>query len=333
MKLPAKSFLAALLLGTTIISACTSLPHPTQSNTAQTNTTQTQMAEVKDLASMNDVKMLTEGLQAKYGAKNVLIVFDIDDTLLTSHVDLGSTAWWNWQGKLAKTDPAYLPFGRRLAVANTAFSLSELHPVEGPTTVNFIHDLTAAGSPVFALTARGPDNRDATLRELHRNGLDFTSAPECGAPLCVKRGILDGDKIVVPLARKRFGFKDGEKTRDIGKGPLKLSARRPVSVSDGVMMVSGQNKGVMLRLLVDSLKGTHPKAIVFVDDSTHNIENAKAASPAFSEALYIIHYTANTKDQQDFMSNRKREKVAADELKELSNAVCDVFDGQAPICP
>ena len=327
MKSSLKTMLCTLLAAA--LSACASMSGAGPGR----NAVNAKSAVVQDMASISEVRALTDGLQTRYGANNVLVVFDIDDTLLTGFVDLGSTAWWNWQGTLAKTDPAYLPFGKRLAVANTAFALSNLHPVEGQATVDYVQELIRAGTPVYALTARGPDNRDATLRELHRNGLDMKTAPECGPPLCVKRGILDGDKIVVPLGRKRFGFGPDEKTHDLGHGPIKLSSHRPVSVSDGVMMVSGQNKGVMLRLLIDSLpKDQRPKAVVFVDDSAHNIRNAKAASPAFGEALYIIHYTAKTPDQKDYMQNRKREQKAAKALDELSHTVCHVFATHSPIC-
>jgi hypothetical protein len=36
-------------------------------------------------------------LNQQYGASNVLVVVDIDNTLLTSSVDLGGDVWYQWQ--------------------------------------------------------------------------------------------------------------------------------------------------------------------------------------------------------------------------------------------
>ncbi len=332
-----KKLYMGLVLGL-VLSGCASIPLPSipiplkaqsPANNIESNT----VSEIEVAASITDVKTIADDLALSYGAENVLIVFDIDDTLLANTADLGSTAWWNWQGSLAKSNANKIPFGELLAANGVMYALSDMKPAEGQTTIDAFKRLNQDGFSIHALTARGPDNRDATLRELLDQGLDFTSAPECGAPLCVKRGQLNGDALIAPLARKRFGFADGAKTHDMGAGTIKLSSNRNASVSDGVMMVSGQNKGIMLRLLVDSFpKADRPKAVIFVDDSAKNVANVKATSPAFSETLRIVHYQALTHEQTDFMSNEVRQDKALDDLKKLSHTICAVLNNQAQVC-
>lgn len=319
-KLLALGFLFALALG-----GCASLDPAIRSErpTPQIETAQ----------SIIEVQTVADDLAGKYGADDVLVVFDIDDTLLANMADLGSTAWWNWQSSLDTSNPDKIPFDSLLAANGVMFAVSDMKPAEGQSTLDVFRHLTSAGFAVYALTARGPDNRDATLRELHDQGLDFTTAPECGAPLCVKRGQLNGDAFIVPLARKRFGFETLASSHNMGAGTIKISSHRNASISDGVMMVAGQNKGVMLRLLVDSLpKADRPKAIIFVDDSAKNVADLKAASPAFPETLRIIHYEAQTRDQTDFMTNRARQNKAMDDLRKISKTLCTVLNNQAQVC-
>lgn len=316
--------IAALALGLSL-AACANVSVQSQNETPQ--------AKVQTITTLKAAQSRADALAKTYGADNVLVVFDVDDTLLSLSSDIGGVAWWDWQESLANTDPRKLPFGERLAIASAVFSLADMEPAEGQTTINVFKHLTDNGFMVYGLTARGPDNRDATLRELDDAGLDFTTAPECGAPLCVKRGILDGDTIVVPLAKKRFGFKAGEKTHDMGRGPIKISSHRNVSVSDGVMMVSGQNKGVMLRLLVDSLpKNSRPKAIVFVDDSAKNVANVEAASPAFHQNLHIFHYQAKTNEQLEFLKSKQKQRASMQDLQRMTGTLCPLFHNQAEIC-
>ena len=324
---------AGLLLGL-LLSGCTTIPTSnTQFPVTQAPTTQAATRKIETTQSILDVKTIADELALTHGANNVLVVFDIDDTLLANTADLGSTAWWNWQDGLPKTSTNKIPFSDLLAANGVMYAVSDMKPVEGQTTIDVFKHLTNGGFPVYALTARGPDNRDATLRELADQGLDFTTAPECAAPLCAKRGQLMGDAHIAPLARTRFGFKAGANTHDLGAGTIKISSNRNASVSDGVVMVAGQNKGVILRLLVDSFpQASSPKAIIFVDDSTSNVANLKATSPAFSEDLRIIHYQALTHEQTDFLTNTTRQNKALDDLKRISQTLCAVLNNQAQVC-
>ena len=47
--------------------------------------------------TFRDVSRKVLELNSKYGSKNVLVVFDIDNTVLAMKRDLGSDQWFEWQ--------------------------------------------------------------------------------------------------------------------------------------------------------------------------------------------------------------------------------------------
>lgn len=49
-----------------------------------------------------DVYNKSTELKMKYGAKDVLIVFDIDNTLLKARQPLGSDQWFEWEAEAIK---------------------------------------------------------------------------------------------------------------------------------------------------------------------------------------------------------------------------------------
>ena len=57
---------------------------------------------VAEADTFDEIAPVVANLNSLYGAENVLIVADIDNTLLTSATDLGGDIWYQWQrGKLA----------------------------------------------------------------------------------------------------------------------------------------------------------------------------------------------------------------------------------------
>ncbi len=119
-----------------------------------------------------------------------------------------------------------------------------------------------------------------TLRELARAGIAFPRAPECGPPLCVRRGTLPPETV---LAAARQVLGEAELARlDFDKG-------RPVGVSDGVMNAAGLHKGVMLRVLLASL-GRDYDAVIFVDDARKNVDHVADAAAAMPQQVTVYHY-------------------------------------------
>ncbi|BDX07870.1 DUF2608 domain-containing protein [Planctobacterium marinum] len=178
-------------------------------------------------------------LNAKYGVSNVLIVLDIDNTILTSSVDLGGDVWYQWQrGKLdiKPTDEQKVA----CLFEDSIGLLYELVPMTltESNVVEIIKQWQTDGNTLFALTSRAPKYRAATERELYNKGinLEATALAPIGQP--------------APVYRETVG--------------------RELSYMKGVMMTSGMNKGDMLEYILQKTDRSFD-AFVFVDDSKKNI--------------------------------------------------------------
>lgn len=198
-------------------------------------------------------------LAKKYGVKNVLVVLDIDNTVLTMPQNLGSDQWFGWQyshciGKAKTPDFCVADdFSELLDIQGQIFALSNMLPTE-KATVSTIKELQAKGHKVILLTSRGPAFRNATQRSLAMNGLSFR-----------KSAIGDADgypSTYIPYTLKN-PVKYGLNAYDIKTMGAKKA--RPVSYMNGVFMTAGLNKGVMLKTLLHKT-GENFKAIVFADD-------------------------------------------------------------------
>ena len=205
---------------------------------------------------------------ARTGPDRVLVVFDVDSTLL--YDPLGGP---DLEGMKDSEPERFRPVERALMY------LKSLAPTE-PGLAGELARLDAAGIATYALTARGEDMRDMTLRELARAGIAFPRAPECGPPLCVKRGTLPPETV---LAAAREVLGEAELAR------LGFAKGRPVGVSDGVMNAAGLHKGVMLRVLLASL-GREYDAVIFVDDARKNVDHVAEAASAMPQQVAVFHY-------------------------------------------
>lgn len=205
------------------------------------------------------------------GAERVLVVFDIDSTLLFDPLggpDLGD---------MKDSEPE-----RFRPVERALMYLKSLAPTE-PDLAQQLGRLDARGIATYALSARGEDMRDMTLRELARAGIAFPRAPECGPPLCLTRGTLGPDAV---LAAARTVLGEAEIAR------LGFDRGRPVGVSEGVMNAAGLHKGVMLRLLLASLARDYD-TVIFVDDAQKNVDHVADAAPAMPQKVLVFHYRMN----------------------------------------
>jgi hypothetical protein len=243
-------------------------------------------------------------LAAHAAGHRVIAVFDIDNTLLTMPQDLGSDTWFNWQ-RAEHPDG----FAKLLNDNALLLELGRMRPTQ-PDGPALIHRLQAAGIPVYALSARSPDLRGATETALLASGIDLSTAPECGPPLCVRRGNLNAHEIATAADRLHVTLK---------------GAPRTVTVSDGVMMVAGQDKGVMLHLLLGSLKGRYDD-VVFVDDTFQNILDVRAAAPAFKVHIHTFSYERFWPDARAFMNDPARQSKADTGMTQLKAGVCTAID-------
>jgi len=230
--------LSALFIALT---ACASLPPP-----------QTQMQETDDLAVVVDDALQ---LAARYGASAVLVVFDIDNTLLAMEQGLGSDQWYEWQKALQKEDPCSgMLVNNRLAVQGALYFASAMRPTQ-PDAAQQLQRLQDAGLNVIALTSRGADFRLQTFRELRRNGYSFWPGalpPQSGFP----------DEFIP------------------------AGGTRPARYEDGVFLTAGQHKGDMLKALLEKTGANYPTVVVVADDKERNLQ---AMLETFEDSGTAIH--------------------------------------------
>jgi len=195
----------------------------------------------------------------KYGAKNTLLVLDIDNTTLQMAQNFGSDQWWNWQSGNCigqKNAPEYCvttKFSELLDIQGQIFALSNMLPTE-LSTVETIKSIQKMGVKVILLTSRGPDFRNATQRALMINNLDFRDSaigPRSGYAATYIPYTLKG--------YKKYGLTSKE-MKAMGN-----KKARPVSYMNGVFMTAGLNKGIMLKTLLKKTRSKF-KAIIFADD-------------------------------------------------------------------
>ncbi len=278
------------LLVAATLSACSATPPPPVSGSAT-------ITETADFAEVN---LAVETLNARYGAANVLIVSDIDNTLLTSASDLGGDIWYQWQrGKLdVKPTPAQKV---SCLFEDTIGMLYELNPmtVTDPLVPEIVASWQLAGNTVMALTSRDPRYRSATERELKSNGIELGQSA-----LTLENGVM-------PEYRHQMD--------------------RELTYSQGVMMTTGMDKGKMLHWILDKT-GRHFDAVIFIDDSRKNIDNMYTAWKDGNTDMDIFYYTsvedARIARYGAVLTQAQADKMAADYDK-LNKTLLDVFPGRS----
>ncbi|MCL6420684.1 DUF2608 domain-containing protein [Aestuariirhabdus haliotis] len=220
----------------------------------------------QEVVSFQPVILDVKRLNQAYGASNVLIVLDIDNTLLTSSVDLGGDIWYQWQrGKLdIKPEPAQKVACLFEDAIGLLYELGPMNLTE-ENLPSVVSTWQMSGNTVMALTSRSPRYRAATERELYRKGFNFevtALSPRGEKP---------------PVYREKRG--------------------RELSYMKGVMMTTGMNKGDMLEYLLDKTSRRFD-AIVFVDDSQKNIDNVyEKYKPRSDIDTNIYHYVKVEQDR------------------------------------
>ncbi len=218
--------------------------------------------------TMSDVVSKVQEKVSSYGTDNVLVVFDIDNTLLTSITDLGSDQWYTWQEGLMK-DPNCRPTcvatesSKLLEAQALLYTIGKMKTTEVDLPVK-IKTLQEMGVKIVLLTSRGSNVRNLTESALKSNGLNF-------APSTINSAAdVPSDYIPYDINDLSRSGLTSEDVKTASLGPA-----RAVSFMNGVYMTSGQNKGIMLKVLL-SKYGINPKAIVYADDLQKHVDRMQA---------------------------------------------------------
>ena len=192
-------------------------------------------------ADLATVSQEADKAAAAVGKENVLVIFDIDNTILAMEQDLGSDQWYDWQKELQGHDSCDKRLvANRLAAAGALYYASAMRPTQA-NAAQIVRDIQGSGFTVFALTSRGHAFRLSTFRELRRNGFNFRdSAPG-------------------PIGGFPETYKPG-------------ADARAVRYEDGVMLTAGQHKGDMLASLLAKTGHPKPGVLIAADDKPGNLD-------------------------------------------------------------
>lgn len=200
---------------------------------------------------------------AKFGAERVLLVVDIDNTLLAMDEPLGSEQWFDWQVFLLKNEPdspdlVADSFPGILKAQGRLYDRGQMHAVQADLP-EIVAEIQQSGAAAVVLTSRGEEFRAATERELVRNGFDFARSP-----LATR----DEEASLYMPYDPAEPAEAGISAREVSM--LKLEKPQQVSYRNGIMMTSGQHKGIMLVTLLH--RAAEPvKAVIFVDNRADHV--------------------------------------------------------------
>ena len=256
------SLLHMALIAVVFLTACTTQKH----TESPAQTMQSLDRETTDLA---DVTRDAFDLYQRTGKDGLLVVFDIDNTILAMEQGLGADQWYEWQKELDTVDKCNLQnVGNRFAAQGALYFVSAMRATQedGSTQIRAIQE---KGIPVIALTSRGPDFQLATFRELRRNEFSFTHS-----------AIGPAGQFYEPFI-------------PVENGRLSL-------YQDGVFLTAGQHKGEMLFALLEKTGSKLPSVIVMVDDKQKNLDAIKETFSALGVPVHAWRYAGEDANVENF---------------------------------
>lgn len=274
---------------------------------------QSQASEKVQIQSMSAVAAKVAQLRTQYAPEQILVVFDIDNTLLTTTIDLGGDAWFLWQEEKLKnndTQDLVAPnFAGLLEVQGYLYALGKMTPPE-TMTPQMMRSFQEQGHPVFMLTSRGAEYTSFTQRELARNGY----AADLTAP--GPQGGFAGRFLPYNIQQPEQSCLTQQEVKDWG-----LKAALPSSYNEGVFYTSGQHKGAMLRALLCRIHKNYA-AIVFVDDSEKHVDRVLKAYENSGVEVQSLRYGVMDTQVQNFKASDKSHVIAGwNKVKDVLESV------------
>ncbi|MCF6776310.1 DUF2608 domain-containing protein [Thiotrichales bacterium 19X7-9] len=253
-------------------------------------------------------------LANNYGSSHVLIVYDIDNTLLALNQNLGSDQWFSWQEHLLKNKPHAKAlvannFQGLLKAQGLLFELSDMHLTEKDIP-SIIQHLKTQGYPMVVITSRGHDFDHTTLKALNNNDLNFSHSFNVTMP--------KGSYYPYRLGN----LKDSGLTEKDLLVALMNKKPREVTFEQGVLFGAGQNKGILLKTLL-AKSATEIKAVIFIDDSQKNITQFNQVMANTNLTIISIRYSAEDAVVKAFQASNKHNVTL--QWQKLNQTLNEVF--------
>lgn len=263
--------------------------------------------------SFKDIDIVVLNKQQKFGVEGLLLILDLDNTLLTTDTDLGGDIWYRWQtsgidGLKAATDAKPVCLYDAIGML---FELTTMHPVE-PAISAYLSRWKTKGLSMIIFTSRGTNYRAATERELKRNGLDIT------------------ENALRPVGAQKPEFSYPALNQSNSKDVTNYvnAEYRHVSYANGIFMTTGAHRGAMLDQLLDKMSRNF-HAIIAVDDAKANLDVLKESVLARGSLdLALVHYTKiETERRKEFgaILTKEHEKKMTEDWRILEGTLNRVF--------
>lgn len=261
------------------------------------------LASAKDAGSLTTKdfsqveELLLQNLFRQVQPEEVLVVFDIDNTLLRLREDLGSEQWFMWQRELIDKGEQSFPsvtysIENLLTVQSWIYNAYPMEVVD-PLEKSWIKKLRHNGAAIIALTSRSLNVQRATLREMRRNSIPLSPAATLG---------LDGDGQTYIPYQLESPENSGLTTEDITY--FKLGEAKPVLFEKGVFFTQGQHKGAMLKTFLNRMNRKF-KAVVFIDDRSGHIQAMRAMAATIPHDVVSIHFNLSEDWTLPFFNSEK----------------------------
>jgi predicted Fe-Mo cluster-binding NifX family protein len=184
-------------------------------------------------------------------------------------------------------------------VQGILFSVGKMSPPEKGTP-RIVKKIQAMGAKTFILTSRGMEFFYPSVRELYRNGYNFSNKAVTFNKEYNKPGFF------IPFNPKTVANELKLTKQNVTDFKLYKNPR-PVLYNEGVFLTAGQHKGAMLKVWLKRT-GFNPKAIIFVDDHEKHVKRVKAAFETSGLDVYSVHYT-NLQDKVDQFKKSDKKTV------------------------
>lgn len=260
-------------------------------------------------ASKSSVKSFSEMLkiaQQTDSPASTLVVMDNDDTLTTMSCPqrdnsatcqyLGGAAWFDWQESQleAMSQPRIANTFPELLSASALLFSTNYMPYSAPDVAGVLNALTASGVRLMVETARGNENISATESQFQ---ILATGNKQYGNLLSL-----------ISNHSLKFGAQ-GLPSRASPYPPCGDSAMRPITYRQGTMYLAGQDKGKILKCMLDEYNAqpgaktiTH---VIFIDDTKKNVINVRDAFEKSTKyKVHALHYTALEKHKKAFSEGK-----------------------------
>ena len=261
-------------------------------------------AEVIDITS-NDFSEIRALYDQEADSNNkALLVFDMDDTLLTMSQPLGGVGWWDWQSNLLATNPTSDKlvannFIDLLKVQNFLFSMVKMSPTD-ESVVPFLQDLSKQSVSAMVLTARSPDLISTTMVQFEENGF------------------VDEQKQLVFKTTKPQLLKSATNEAGVFNCP---ELNRKAYYNQGMLFVSGGNKGKALHCILKNAKKKF-KTVLFVDDASSNSNAVRAAFMDDTQyKVFNILYSREHAKEALFLGSAELQTEVDAQWKNIKNVI------------